>query len=102
MSALKLCHILVLISPNVCQHLWERVSYHSAALLRNSTVSHTDAACERVYPLPPDPQPTQAEAGGVFSAFLELHQWHRHEHGAFECWGWPSRLSSGITNLFVA
>lgn len=78
----KRCYFLVIVSPNVCQHLWECICYHSAALLRNSAVSHTDAACERVYPLPPDPQPTQAEAGGVFSAFLELHQWHRHEHGA--------------------
>lgn len=93
------CHILVLVSPNVCQHLWECICYHSAALLRNSTVSHTDAACERVYPLPPDPQPTQAEARGVFSTFLELHQWHRHEHGVFACWiqPQPSRLSSCIT-----
>lgn len=66
-------------SPDVRQHLWERVRHHPAALLRDGPLPHPDAESPGVHPLPPDPQPSPPEAGGVLSARLVLHQRHRHE-----------------------
>lgn len=66
-------------SPDVRQYLWERVGHHPAAVLGDGPLPHPDAKSEGVHPLPPDPQSTQAEAGGVFPACLVLHQRHWHE-----------------------
>lgn len=68
-------------SSNVCQHLRECVRHHPEVVFRYSQISPSDAAGQRIHPLPPDPKPTEAEAGGVLSARLDVHQRHRHEYG---------------------
>lgn len=68
-------------SSNVCQHLWECVRHHPEVVFRYGQVSPPDATGQRIHPLPPDPKPTEAEAGGVLPTRLDVHQRHRHEHG---------------------
>ena len=72
-------------SPDVRQYLWKCVSHHPAAVLWDGPLPHPDAESQRVHPLPPDPQPAQAEAGGVLPARLVLHQRHRHERCEYRC-----------------
>lgn len=60
-------------SPYVCQYLWECVCHHTAAVLRYCTLPHSDASGQRVYSLPPNPQPTQTETGRIFPTCLVLH-----------------------------
>lgn len=68
-------------SSNVRQHLWERVRHHPEVVFRYGQVSPPDATGQRVHPLSPDPEPAEAAAGGVLPTRLDVHQWHRHEHG---------------------
>lgn len=68
-------------SSNVRQHLWERVRHHPEVVFRYGQVSPPDATGQRIHPLSPDSEPAEAEAGGVLSTRLDIHQWHRHEHG---------------------
>lgn len=82
-------------SPHVRQYLWECLSHHPAAVLRDGPLPHPDAESQGVHPLPPDPQPTQAEVGGVLPACLVLHQWHRHER--CEYWSSHTQTLGGYT-----
>lgn len=68
-------------SSHVRQHLRECVRHHPEVVFRYGQVSPPDATGERIHPLPPDPKPAEAAAGGILPARLDVHQRHRHEHG---------------------
>nr|CAI5830407.1 unnamed protein product [Callosobruchus analis] len=52
-----------------------------SSVLGYRPVPYADAAGTGVHPLPPDPEPSAATAGGVLPARLDLHERHRHELG---------------------
>lgn len=72
-------------STNVCKHFWECICNYPKTILGNCQVPHADAASKRVHSLSPNPQPSETTAWRIFSARVDLHQWHWHEHGMYLC-----------------
>lgn len=69
-------------SSDVRQHLRECFGDHPEVVLGYGALSHADVKGEGVHKVPPDPKSSEAEAGGVFPACVDVHEWNRYEFRA--------------------
>ena len=70
-------------SADVRVDIRKRFRDNSEIVLRNRQVPRPDAQGEGVHQVPPDPQPPEAEVGGILPARLVVHKRNRYEHGEF-------------------
>lgn len=73
-------------SSHVCQYIWKRVCHYPTAVFRYNPLPHSDAAGQRIYPIPSNPRQLAPKARGVLPARVVIHKRHRHE-----CCEWKSQ-----------
>lgn len=60
-------------SPDVCQHFWKCFCHHPEALLGYGPLSCSNVTGQGIHPFSSNSQPSEAKAGRVLPALMDLH-----------------------------